>query len=206
MLSSFFLVTSTATNQITSSSAPLSSPQLLHYKTHGDKVLDLLITDMHTLYHPPAPSHYLLPDHPADASPSDHLGNLLVPRSVPGVTSSRHYRTIRVRPLAESQIAAMGRWIAAESWDLLHTLTDVDSKLDFFSSSVFLMLNTVAPEKDIRIALDDPPWMTTRIKTVIRQRNREFDKNDKSEKWRKLMRKSKSMVKRAKENLSTNFV
>ena len=180
--------------------------QLVHYNTHGDKVLDLLITDMHTLYHPPVPCDYLLPDHPADASPSDHLGNLLTPRSVPGVTSSRVYRTIRVRPLTESQISAIGRWFAAETWDQLLSLSDVDSKLDFFTSSVFLILNTVAPEKDIRIALDDPPWMTTRIKTIIRQRNREYDKNDKSEKWRKLMKASKSMVKRAKKNLSTNFV
>ena len=180
--------------------------QLVHYNTHGDKVLDLMITDLHTLYHPPVPSDYLLPDHPTDASPSDHLGNLLIPRSVPGVTSSKVYRTIRVRPLTDSQIAAIGRWIAVEPWDHLHSQPDVDSKLDLFTSSVFLILNTVAPEKDIRIALDDPPWMNTRIKTIIRQRNREYDKYGKSEKWRKLMRASKSMVKRAKKNLSTNFV
>ena len=59
------------------------------------------------------------------------------------------------------------------------------------------MLNTVAPEKNIKIALDDPPWMNTRIKTMIRKKNREFDKNSESEKWRKLLKKSKSMVNRA---------
>ena len=68
------------------------------------------------------------------------------------------------------------------------------------------MLNTVAPEKEIRIALDDPPWMNTRIKTTIRQRNREYDKNSKSEKWRRLEKASKSLVKRAKKNPSDNFV
>ena len=180
--------------------------QLVHYGTHGDKPLDLIITDMHTLYHPPLPSHYLLPDHPADASPSDHLGNLLVPRSIPGVASSRVYRTLLIRPLTESQIAAIGRWIATESWSHLLAVPDVDSQLDYFTSSVFLMLNTVAPEKEVKIALDDPPWMNTRIKTTIRQRNREFDKHFKSEKWRKLMKKSKSMVKKAKKNFATNFI
>ena len=180
--------------------------QLVHYCTHGDKVLDLLITDMHTLYHPPVSSQYLLPDNPAQAAASDHLGNLLIPRSVPGVNSSRVYRTILVRPLTESQIAAIGRWIATEPWDHLHSFSDVDVQLESFTSSVFFMLNAVAPEKEVRIALDDPPWINTRIKSIIRQRNREFDKNNKSEKWRKLMKKSKSMVKRAKKSFSTNFV
>jgi hypothetical protein len=48
--------------------------------------------------------------------------------------------------------------------------------------------------------------MNTRIKTVIRQRNREYDKHTKSEKWRKLMKKAKSMVKNAKRNFSENFI
>ena len=68
------------------------------------------------------------------------------------------------------------------------------------------MLNTVAPEKEVKIALDDPPWMNTRIKTIIRKRNREYDKNFKSEKWNKLMKKSKSMVKSAKKNFAENFI
>ena len=48
--------------------------------------------------------------------------------------------------------------------------------------------------------------MNTRIKTIIRQRNREFDKNGKSEKWRKLLKKSKSMVTKAKKSFSENFI
>ena len=145
-------------------------------------------------------------DHKADAAPSDHLGNLLIPRSIPGVPSSRVYRTLLIRPLTESQIAAIGRWIATESWSHLQTVLDFDSQLDHFTSSVFIMLNTVDPEKEVKISLDDPPWMNTRIKTTIRQRNREFDKNVKTDKWRKLMKKCKSMVKKAKKNFATNFI
>ena len=96
--------------------------------------------------------------------------------------------------------------MATEPWDHLLTFSDVDMQLESFTSSLFLMLNAVAPEKQVRIALDDPPWINTRIKTIIRQRNREFDKNGKTDKWRKLMRKSKSMVKGAKKSFSTNFV
>ena len=150
--------------------------QLVHYSTHGDKTLDLLVTDMHTLYHPPVPCHPLLPDHPTLAAPSDHVGNLLIPRSVPGVAASRAYRTLTVRPFSSSQISALGRWISLETWEHVQTASDVDSQLDNLTSSIFIMLDAVAPVKEVRIALDDPPWMSTRIKTSIRQRNREFDK------------------------------
>ena len=68
------------------------------------------------------------------------------------------------------------------------------------------MLDAVAPVKEVRIALDDPPWMSTRIKTSIRQRNREFDKNGRSEKWKKLRKTSKLMVRKAKRNFSENFI
>ena len=180
--------------------------QLVHYKTCGDNTLDLVITDMHTWYHPPLPSDALLPDLPAEASPSDHLGNLLISRSVPGISSTRLFRKITVRPLSSSQIDALGRWIGQHSWDELEATSDVDTQLELFTSTVFFMLNTIAPEKEIKISLDDPPWMNTRIKTIIRQRNREFDKHAKSIKWRKLMKKSKAMVKRAKTNFSENFI
>ena len=71
--------------------------QLVHYNTYGDKVLDLIVTDMHTWYHPPVPSDHLLPNLPDEASPSDHLGNLLIPRAVTGIVASRVYRKIPVR-------------------------------------------------------------------------------------------------------------
>jgi hypothetical protein len=73
---------------------------------------------MHTLYHPPLPADPLLPDLPHETSPSDHLGNLHIPRSVPGVKGSRVYRKIVVRPFSDSQIAALGRWISTEPLDL----------------------------------------------------------------------------------------
>ena len=48
--------------------------------------------------------------------------------------------------------------------------------------------------------------MNTRIKRIIRQRNREFDLHQKSEKWKSLMKKSRSMIKKAKKNFSENFI
>ena len=91
--------------------------QLVHYKTYGDKTLDLIVTDIHQWYHPPLPSSPLEPDYPNSAAPSDHIGSLLIPRTVPGVNASRVYRKIVIRPLSSSQINALGKWISTEKWD-----------------------------------------------------------------------------------------
>ena len=121
--------------------------QLVHHNAHGDKPLDLIITDMHTLYHPPVLSHYLLPDDPDNAAPSDHLGNLLIPRAVPDVHSKRITKSITVRPFIELQISAIGRWITSQSWEHIKNFPDVDVQLESFSSSVSFMLDSVAPQK-----------------------------------------------------------
>ena len=180
--------------------------QVVHYPTHNNKILDLIVTDLHNLYHPPIPNDPLLPDHPDVAAPSDHAGNLLIPRSVHGVTSSRICKRLTVRPITESQLAALGRLISMHSWNNLESMIDVDTQLDFFTSSIFCMIDTIAPQKEVKIALSDPPWMNTRIKSIIRKRNREFDLHKKSEKWRILMRKTKSMIRKSKKNFSDNFI
>ena len=179
--------------------------QLVHYPTHSTQVLDLLITDMHVLYHPPFPESALLPDDPVNAAPSDHVGNILVPRSVPGINSRKMYSTISVRPMKQAQIEAIGRILVSEPWDILAPFHSPDDKLDTFTSSLFALIDEVAPVKEVKIASDDPPWMNCRIKTLIRRRNREFDKNRKSEKWKKLEKKVKQMSKSSKLNFAENF-
>ena len=130
--------------------------QVVHYPTHNNKILDLIVTDLHNLYHPPIPNDPLLPDHPDLAAPSDHVGNLLIPRSVPGIASRRICKTLTVRPITDSQLSALGRLISGHSWKTLESITDVDTQLDFFTSSMFCMLDIITPQKVVKIALSDP--------------------------------------------------
>ena len=135
------------------------SPQLrqtIHHPTYGLKTLDLCITDAHILYHPPISESPLLPDDPSSASPSEHSGNLLVPRSDQGVKSARHYKKISVRPITQSQMDTLGEWIVHEEWMAVTNETNTDSKLDVFTHTLFTMLDAVAPIKEVKISCDDP--------------------------------------------------
>ena len=60
-------------------------------------------------------------------------------------------------------------------------------------------LAEICPEKKITCSTKDKPWMTTHIKTVIRKRKREYEKNGKTGKWKALSKKSKEIITNAKQ-------
>ena len=180
--------------------------QTVHYPTCGLNTLDLCITDAHLLYHPPISEPALLPDDPSSASQSDHSGNLLIPRSQPVSKSSRVHKLVTVRPITKSQMDALGKWIVGENWEFVIDENNPETSLDNFTTTVFHMLDSVAPVKEVKISCDDPAWMNSRIKTYIRKRNREFDNYGKSNKWKSLKTKCHKLCKTAKNNFATSFI
>ena len=185
------------------------SPQLrqtVHYPTYGSSTLDLCVTDAHKLYLPPVPEPNLLPDDPSSASPSDHLGNLFLPRRMKGVSNNRQYKNVTVRPITNSQLAALGKWIVYEKWNTVTSENDTNMKLEKFTSMVFTMLDAVAPTKTVKIACDDPAWMNSRIKALIRKRNRAYSKNPSSLKYKTLRKKCEKLCKSAKKDFADNFI
>ena len=125
--------------------------QIVHYPTCGSSILDLIITDAHTLYYPPIPEHPLAPDDPSAAAPSDHYGNLLFPRNIQGIRNNRQYQFVKIRPITQSQLTALGKWIVQEDWLSLKSENDTNKKLDLFTDMVMTMLDKVAPTKSIKI-------------------------------------------------------
>ena len=185
------------------------SPQLrqvVHHPTCGKNILDLVVTDAHTLYDPPYLEPPLQPNDPSSASPSDHYGNVLVPRSHLGPVSSRIYKVIKVRPITQSQLNILGSAIVMEDWSAVISENNTNDKLEVFTNTAFTLLDTFAPTKEVKISCDDPSWMNSRIKTVIRKRNREFDKNGKTEKWKSLKNKCRILIQKAKTDFATSFI
>ena len=82
--------------------------QLVHHKTCGESIIDLIISDCHNLYHPPFSTQPLQPDDPEKAKESDHLVNLFLPRTDSSISSRRTFNLIKIRPITASQINAIG--------------------------------------------------------------------------------------------------
>ena len=71
---------------------------------------------------------------------------------------------------------------------------------------VFTMLDAIAPTKSVKIACDDPAWMNSRIKALIRKRNRAYSKDPSSLKYKTLRKKCEKLCKSAKKDFADKFI
>ena len=90
--------------------------QVVHFATRGKSTIDLIVTDMHTLYHPPQKLGPLEPDEDENGVPSDHDGILWIPRYDNSIDVPRSFNSIQVRPIKESQKKEFGCWIGNFDW------------------------------------------------------------------------------------------
>ena len=92
--------------------------QIVTLPTRGNKILDVIITNLGNLYstpviHPPVP-----PDQPTH-EPSDHSVPVAYPLSNQSQQCSKEYFIKKHRPLNDSGIREFGQWITHQSWDNL---------------------------------------------------------------------------------------
>ena len=62
------------------------------------------------------------------------------------------------------------------------------------------------PTKTIKVTTDDQPFFTPELKVLDRKRKKEFWRNRKSSKWRKLHKEYQRKVKKAKSSYYNNIV
>jgi hypothetical protein len=74
-------------------------------------------------------------------------------------------------------------------WTEVLNVSDPDLKVEAFHKTIRDKYEEIFPEKTLRISQLDKPWMTPQLKSINRSMKREYWKNRKSEKWRKLKKK-----------------
>ena len=145
------------------------------------------------------------PDNPS-GKPSDHLIVLWRPLSCFVKMKPREYRTVFFRPIPESGLSSFNAWLNLHSWEYLCSIKDINMKTRYFHDLILHKVDEIFPMKSLRVSKDDQPWITQDIKSLDRQRKREFFKNYKSSKWHKLNEKYISSIKKAKVLYAKNIV
>ena len=154
--------------------------------TRQDKILTIIITDLHPFYHNPV----IVPPVPVDVQgqgvPSDHHGVLAVPVTSSNTQRKSETRSITVRPMPESQICKFGSEIVKEDCSFLLPNMTSSEMVATFENHIEDMVNANFPLKTVKISDWDKPYMTQELKYLRRKRQRIYRKWGKSQKYLKI--------------------
>ncbi len=182
-------------------SAP-SMKQVVDKPTHGNRILDILITDLFQEFYPPVIKEPLECDEDIPGQPSDHKIVLFMPNNSPINNILPPKKIIRIRRHPQSKLDEFGRFITAHNWSSLLETQNIDEKTKIFHETIRSKYEEIFPESVINISSLDKQWMTPELKSLNRRMKREFWKNRKSFKWRKL---NKLFLKGKQEKMRNHY-
>lgn len=147
--------------------------QLVRVPTRGDNILDLIITNMNTVY-----DQDQIERHPPFGL-SDHCAVLLRPKTRGQHKCSR--RTIMKRDMRPSKKQCFGRYLSSIDWSVLHQLDNCDSKLQLFLDFVMIGLDNIMPLRAVKLQVNDAQWIAPELKELISLRQRAFAQGNKAQ-------------------------
>ena len=169
-------------------------------------MLDPIISTLGCFYQAPVCLPPLDPDPDSNGSPSDHLIVIMRPINTINNKPARSVREVKVRPLTNSGMAKLRKWMEKENWDSIISTQDVDVKAEMLQSMILSKLNEFCPEKLRKISSDDKPWFTQQLKKLDRRRRRCYRSKRCSQKYRDLQKQYEEKVATAKVHFKRNMI
>ena len=173
--------------------------QIVTKSTRKEKILDVLIMNASRYYNTPIIAPPIQPDNPNTGQPSDHSVPVCTPHTDRYTRPARIYKIIRYRPLPQSSLSQLGQWIVSQPWDSLNDDLSPTEQAKVFEESLTNKLNLFCPEKELKLSSHDKPFITAELKQLDRQRNREYLKRGKTDKYLQLKRQFDTKYRKASE-------
>ena len=138
--------------------------QTVTRNTHGDKILDVIITNLHMFYHTPVIIPPVPADNPLKGSPSDHQVPLAVPIKSADEQIKRDYKIKHFRPLPESGLLEFGQWIIQENWSSVSSVGSTTEQVGSLQKILDDKIDKIFPMKTVRFSPSDKPLITAKLK------------------------------------------
>ena len=180
--------------------------QVVSVPTRKTATLSVLITDLYSSYHPPTTLPPLQVDTGKTGRDSDHNVVVFAPRTNLQYRVSRKKKVVPIRPLPQSDIFKYESDLAKVSWEEIFKDKTVDEQTKLFHDFLRTNLDKHFPEKLVKISGLDKKWMNPTLKQLHRNMQREFYKNRRSQKFKKLKTKFKQMKRKAVKSFYSNFL
>ena len=106
--------------------------------TRKNAILEIILSDLSTLYHPPTTVAPLQVDKGKKGVDSDHNILIFAPLSNQNYRIERNKKYIKVRPIPDSQILNFENEIIGTDWNYLINSPDIDEKTSMMLSCMLL--------------------------------------------------------------------
>jgi hypothetical protein len=115
-------------------------------------------------------------------------------------------KTIKIRPVLDSQVMKFERDLANHPWQEVLVEQTPDKQAELFHTFLRGKLDLYFPEKTVKISSLDKKWFSPALKQLHRKMQRAFHQNRSSSKFKKLKSKFKKMKRTAIKTFYTDFV
>ena len=180
--------------------------QIISVPTRKQATLEILLTDLHALYHPPTTLPPLQVDPDKAGKDSDHDVVLFAPLNNLQYKVDRVRKTIKTRPIPQSQVLKFEKDLANHPWEEILSNQTPDKQTEIFHEFLMEKLDFYFPEKSVKISSLDKKWFTPNLKQLHRRMQRAFHRNRSSQKYKKLKLKYKKLKRDAIKSFYSNFV
>ena len=121
--------------------------QIISVPTRNTATLEIIMTDLHTMFHPPTTIPPLQVDTNKKGKDGDHEIVILAPINNQQYKVQRKKKTIVTRPLPQSQIMNFEKAIIFNNWDEMFKDKNIDEKVESFHDYLRFNLDKYFPEK-----------------------------------------------------------
>ena len=191
-------------NDILESYGALKS--IISVPTRKLATLEVILTDVPNLFHPPTTLSPLQVDQDKLGKDSDHEIVVLAPISNIQYKRERKKRTVLTRPLPDSQIAKFEQELISFPWAEVFMNKTVNDQVGIFHDFLRTILDKHFPEKTTKMSSLDRNWFSPQLKQLNRAMKREFYSHRKSKKYKKLKSKFKKLKKSTIRSFYSGFV
>ena len=100
--------------------------------------------------------------------------------------------------MPESGIEKFQNWLINETWEDVYQSESAHEKASIFQNKILKMYEDIFPLKTRKVSSDDAPWISHKLKTMLRKRKRIYRRQRKSDKWTHMNKLCKEEIKSAK--------
>ena len=160
--------------------------QIVKQNTREQKILDVILTNLHCFYDAPEIVPPITPDIAGKGVPSDHSGVIASPHTNSTLPTKTQKLKKNIRPIPESLLLAFGQKLEVTDFSSVYMQENSTNMVDMFQNKMSKLVEETFPLKSIIISNEDQVWFNEDLRAIKRARLREYNRHGKTQKYQDL--------------------